>query len=190
MPFFSCTADPRFHLIEFINQGILTEGLNLLPKNMNSLNARAQLLKTGLQESKLTYRRQLISTDRGLQPLGPAAGLWQFERGGIQGVMNHRATSKHLKDICEQRGVAPRVEDIWIAIQTDDVLAAALARLNYWWSHRSLPDMHDRDGSWEEYLWCWRPGAYTRGREEKRAELKREWTKHHNLVRDYFALQS
>jgi hypothetical protein len=188
MPFFHCTSDPRFFLIDFINQGPMSQGLALLPDRMDSINARAQMLKTGLQESRLEERRQLINTKNGIKPLGPAAGLWQFERGGIQGVLTHVATRDHIRVVCHARDVPANVEAIWEAIQSDDVLAAALARLNYWWSHKPMPDLHDLEGSWNEYLWCWRPGAYSNGSEAQKTELFKKWSQHHNRIRDYFSL--
>ena len=59
------------------------------------------LLAIGLQESRLTHRRQIG---------GPARGLWQFERGGgVAGVLRHAASRDHALSVCDARRVAPGV---------------------------------------------------------------------------------
>lgn len=147
-----------------INFGCLNQGLALLPGNLDGLNARALLLKIGMQESRYLHRRQMVGSPP--QPVGPAAGWWQFERGasrssGIQGVMNHRATGHLLRAACEHCGVPFDKDAIWRHIQTPqgDVLAATIARLNLLWNPNRLPAWDDEQGGWEYYLECWRPGA-------------------------------
>lgn len=125
--------------------------LALLPAKMDTPAARVQLLAIGLQESRFLYRRQLGN--------GPARGLWQFERtGGVRGVLTHPASREHAYRICAGRGVAPVAAAVHPALETDDVLAAAFARLLMWTDGWRLPAVGDAQGGWEMYIRTWRPG--------------------------------
>jgi hypothetical protein len=129
----------------------LTKALSLLPPKMSRIEARAQLLKTTLQEARGKYRRQLGD--------GPARGLWQFElgteksRGGVWGVYLHPDTRAHLVSLCMQLGVACDPLNIY-----NDVLAAGVARLNYWWNAAPMPAVNDSHASWLYYKNTWHPG--------------------------------
>lgn len=130
----------------------------LLPAKMNSPEATVQLLTTGSQESRFRYRRQMN--------MGPAMGLWQFERGGgVKGVMTHPASEPHLRSLCVARGCPFTAADVWQRLEVDDVLAAGAARLLYWTDPRRLPDIRDETypgawaaAAWALYLRTWRPG--------------------------------
>ncbi len=130
--------------------------LALLPAAMDSPRARVMLLANGLQESRFEHRRQIGG--------GPARGFWQFERGtkasrgGCWGVYLHAASSKHLRMLCEARGVRFEPDAIYLAIEHDDVLAAGVARLLLWTDPRRLPAIGDVSGAWDLYLRTWRPG--------------------------------
>lgn len=169
-----CVYDPRFLEVDMINRGPLSTALEFLPETMDTLDSRALLLKIGLQESKLVHRRQLVGSPP--RPTGPAAGLWQFERGGgIKGCMTHPATSGYLRSLCAMANVPFDSRAIWEAIQHDDVLAAGLARLNLWWSPRRLPSRHSEQAGWDEYIFCWRPGKPHRI----------TWGGYHQIVNEY-----
>lgn len=135
---------------------ILNPGLAQLPLAMDSTKARWLMLTTGLQESKFEHRFQVLNGGG----KGAARSFWQCEEGGaVKGVMTHHATGAHLHRICDERGVAWERRAVWNAIENDDLLACALARLNYWWTPGSLPEVGDYEGSWR--LYCdvaWRPG--------------------------------
>lgn len=167
-------------LIHAINKGPLSDGLMLLPHQMNTLRARAILLTIGLQESRLADRDQLERNGRNTV-LGPALGLWQFELGGVRGVLRHRATKPYMDQLCEHYGLHPAASVVWRALKTNDTLAAAVARLNLWWSPWALPGLEDVDGAWEYYLNCWRPGAVKRDPEGLRAK----WGRNHAAVLEY-----
>ncbi len=140
----------------------------LLPARMRSREAVVMLLAIGLQESLFKHRRQMGN--------GPARGLWQFERGGATaGVLQHRASSALAMDVCRVRSVAAAARDVHAKFETDDVLAAAFARLLLWTDPKALPALNDVDGAWQLYLRTWRPGAYTRGTPEYRAVLRKKW---------------
>lgn len=137
-------------LLQIITTEAINPALALLPAAMDSLRARVMLLATGLQESRLIYRRQIR---------GPARGLWQFEEGGgVYGCMRHEASRDHLRALCQARGVQYERRAIWQALERDDVLAAGAARLLYWTDARPVPELEDTEGAWDLYMRTWRPG--------------------------------
>lgn len=127
---------------------------DLLPSKMDTPNARVILAAIGYQESDgYRVRRQYGN--------GPAAGYWQFERGGIKGVMLHAASARLAAEVCDSRGVPFNSEKIWEAFQTDDVLAAAFARLLMYTDAAPLPALGDVQGAWHLYAdkaRTWSPG--------------------------------
>lgn len=130
------------------NADVLTPALALLPVKMRSNSARVMLLAIGLQESELRYRRQIR---------GPARSLWQMEQtGGVFGVLAHRASRALAFTVCEARGIPPETIPVYQAIEHDDVLAAAFARLLLWTDALPLPD--DVSPAWHCYIRTWRPG--------------------------------
>lgn len=158
-------ADPIPHALT-----ALTEALRLLPPELDTRPARVQLITIGLQESLLQFRRQIV----GGRPAGPAAGLLQFEeRGGVRGVLNHRATQLMATSVCKQRGVEPNERAVWLALQRDDVLAMAFGRLLLYSDPKPLPASDDVEGSWQCYLRTWRPGAAERDPVNLRAKWGR-----------------
>lgn len=133
--------------------------LGLLPREMDTLEARVMLLAIGLQESRFQHRRQLIKKGGELLPLGPATGYWQFERGGgCRGIVDHPASRYWAYRICSTREVAFTATAIWRALELDDVLAAAAARLLLFTDPKRLPELGDEKGGWNLYLRTWRPG--------------------------------
>lgn len=140
----------------------ISEALALLPPGMDSREARVMLVAIGLQESRFKYRRQLVGNPA--KPIGPAAGFWQFEkgsaasRGGVWGVFLHESTNRHVKTLCAARGVPASPSNIWETIQTDDVLAAGIARLLLWTDPQRLPAVGKEAEAWALYLRTWRPG--------------------------------
>jgi hypothetical protein len=125
----------------------------LLGSRYDSPRARAMLFAIGMQESRLTARRQHGG--------GPARGLWQFERGGgVVGVLEHEASSAAAVALCVLRDVEPDPLPVWAALATDDVLACGFARLLLWTDRRTLPAMlaEANDIAWSYYIRNWRPG--------------------------------
>jgi len=135
-------------ILQTISDTAIEPALDLLPSRMDSAEARVMLLAIGLQESRFLYRKQIK---------GPARGFWQFERGGgVVGVLNHAATAHHANLICQARGVEPMSTDVYMALEKDDVLAAAFARLLLWTDPYPIPD--EKDAAWALYERTWRPG--------------------------------
>lgn len=151
-------------------------GLALLPTKMRTPAARVLLQATNRQENPTRSPRQLVKVDGKLQPIGPAAGDYQFEKGGgVRGVLTHPASAAHAREACRLRGYAPSASEVFTAIQVDPVLAAALARLLYYTDPKALPALGDEQGAWELYLRTWRPGAYDRQPDELRAKWSKSY---------------
>jgi hypothetical protein len=130
---------------------------------MRSDEARVMLYAIGLQESRLVHRYQILEGRPGVK--GPARGLWQFERGssvfggGVWGVFKHKASRFWLHELCKARSVAFDPPVIWERLETDDVLAAGLARLLLFTDPKPLPRLGDVDEAWNLYAKrTWRPG--------------------------------
>jgi len=122
--------------------------LRLLPDRMTSRPAKVLVLAIALQESRLKYRVQIG---------GPARGYWMFESGGgVAGVLRHHASKPHIESVCEALNYPPSVNVCYRAIEHNDVLAAAFARLLLWTLPQALPTSAAR--SWDYYLEAWRPG--------------------------------
>lgn len=143
-----------------IDQKILDSidtAMTLLPRAITSDAARVMLYAIGLQESRFEHRFQVVQGRPGAK--GPARGFWQFERGGgCKGVVSHQASRYWMHQVCQARGVAFNATAIWNAIETDDVLAAAAARLLLFTDPKRLPAPDDADGAWNLYARTWRPG--------------------------------
>lgn len=141
-------------LREILQKAILP-AFDILPRGMDTPQARVMLLAIGLQESRFQYRRQIG---------GPARGFWQFEegtrqtRGGVYGVYLHDSSRYWLDRLCASRGVQFLPDVIYRTLDQDDVLAAGVARLMLFTDPRRLPATDDVDGAWDLYLRTWRPG--------------------------------
>lgn len=138
----------------------VAEALKRLPDRMNTREARVMLFAIALQESRTVHRRQIVNG----KPTGPAKGFWQFERGGgCVGVVSHPSSRYWMWTVCEQYGVAFNATALWNAIETNDTLAAAAARLLLFTDPKRLPEVGDERGAWNLYIRTWRPGKPHRG---------------------------
>lgn len=136
---------------------IIHDALILLPMEMYTPEALVIMLTIGLQESRFEHRRQLVGNPP--KPVGPAKGWWQFERlGGCKGVVAHPASRYWMAKVCDNRGVEFTATAIWNAIEFDDILAAAAARLLMFTDRPKLPPIGDEKAAWNMYLRTWRPG--------------------------------
>lgn len=135
-------------MLAHVKQWVLPAAADLLPSSMRSTDADRELMAIAWQESRLRHRAQIG---------GPARGFWQFELGGVRGVLDHRATALHAARVLEQlqyRDPTPR--EIQAALQHNDVLAAVFARLLLWTLPEPLPTT--AAAGWNQYLDAWRPG--------------------------------
>ncbi|SDJ61814.1 hypothetical protein [Pseudomonas indica] len=152
-----------------IRERAIAPALALLPARMSGPLADLMLLAITRQEDPDQRRRQW--------PTGPARGLWQFERGGgVAGVLIHTASRQHALAVCAARGVQPDAGAVHTAMEHDDILAAAFARLLLWTDPGPLPPAGEVSRAWELYLRTWRPGAYSNGAPEQRSALRRKWS--------------
>lgn len=130
-------------------QTFILPGLSILPERMDSPAARAMLFAIGMQESRFAHRRQIR---------GPARGWWQFERGGVRGVLEHPASRSTAEQVCSMLNYPATVDAVYEAIEHNDMLACAFARLLLWRLPEPLPMADNEDEGWCQYLDCWRPG--------------------------------
>lgn len=160
------SAVPALSLAEITRRG-LDPAFKLLPAKMDTLDARVIELTIGLQESQFRDRRQLLSVKDPatghitLQPVGAAKSFWSGEVGGgmVSGVLRHPATKEYAQAVYQARHVKPNPTAIWNAIENDDVLAAALARLLIFTDPQPLPRLGDSRGAWALYAErLWKPG--------------------------------
>lgn len=162
-------------------------GLALLPEALRTLDAKVQLYATSIQENPTRAPRQLIKKDGRLQPIGPAAGDYQFEKtGGIRGLINFKSArlQQMLDAACLDRKKTKTEDGLFAAVQVDPVLAAALARLLYFTDSGALPKAGAEQYAWEVYLRTWRPGAYERDPKGLRAK----WSKSYAEAMKAYAL--
>ncbi|MFA5377952.1 MAG: hypothetical protein WC455_19535 [Dehalococcoidia bacterium] len=128
---------------------VISPGLTLLPDSMDTPAARAMLLTIGLQESKFDHRRQSG---------GPAKGFFQFELSGVNGVLHHHSSKIFAMDVLKKLQYDLNARDAYDAIEHNDLLATAFARLLLWTLPVQLPGPNDYDHSWMQYVSAWRPG--------------------------------
>jgi hypothetical protein len=138
-------------MIAYINAFILPAAFALLPPKMDTPEARAMLLTIGLQESRFSHRRQLGA--------GPARGFWQFElAGGVVGVLTHRVTKPIVERLLDALLYLPAASACYDALEHNDVLAAAFARLLLYTVPGPLPARFYSEKAWQLYVNGWRPG--------------------------------
>lgn len=142
--------------LSVVRETIIRPMWDFLPRSMNSPGAEVMLLAIGGQESGFKHRRQIG---------GPARGFWQFEQGGgVRGVLRHAATRERAVEVCRFRGVKANQADVYNALEHDDILSAAFARLLLYSDPRALPAIGDEDAAWALYARTWRPGKPHRER--------------------------
>lgn len=135
---------------ERIIENAISPAMRLLPAVMDTPAARVLMLAIAYQESALGHRHQVG---------GPAHGYWQFEQGGgVRGVLRDPASKGRIREVLAALDYDPAstTPECYAAIEHNDVLAAAFARLLLWTDAEPLPT--DADGAWGLYLRTWRPG--------------------------------
>jgi hypothetical protein len=138
-------------VIDLITGYVLPAAFAILPPPMRSREAVALLLAIGLQESRFTHRRQVG---------GPARSFWQFEQGGVRGVLEH-ASSRHAILLALESleySAATDPSSIMLAIEHNDILAACFARCLLWTLPAALPGPAAAAAGWDAYTAAWRPG--------------------------------
>ncbi len=123
---------------------------SLLPPAMDSQAAWAMLFAIGSQESRLDARRQIG---------GPARGFWQFELGGIRGVLQHPASKPLITAVLDRLDYDHFADTSYAAIADNDVLAFCYARCMLYTLPDPLPARGETQKAWGQYIEGWRPGA-------------------------------
>lgn len=134
---------------QLLIQNAINPAIEYLP-HMDSLTAKIIMLAIAFQESGIAHRRQIS---------GPARGYWQFEMyGGVHGVLTHPASKMHIRRILASLNYAPdsSAAQCYEAIEHNDILAAAFARLLMWTDQAPLPG--NASDAWGLYTRVWRPG--------------------------------
>lgn len=129
---------------------IIQTGIGLLLNDkFNTQEARIMVAAIAFQESNFEHRTQIGG--------GPARGFWQFEKGGgVKGVVYCPSTRDFAKAVCKARNIPFDVDEIYIALAFDDVLAASFARLLLWSDPNPMPA--SMSAAWHYYESIWRPG--------------------------------
>lgn len=118
--------------------------------------AETLLLAIAHQESGISDRIQ------GIGDAGPARGFWQFERIGVQDVMQRR--TRDMDAICKELVFTNNTDAVWLNLAFNDMLACAVARLTLFLDRTPLPDVTDEAAAWAYYVRNWRPGKPHRDR--------------------------
>ena len=116
--------------------------------------ARRWLLAVSMQESALAHRFQVLANGAA----GAARGWWQFEQGGgVAGVLRHATSRPRILVCCDAMGVRAEPAALWRAIEGNDLLAYACARLLLLTDPGPVPETEG--AAWACYAdRLWRPG--------------------------------
>src|ERR1044072_2654584 len=121
-------------------------GLSLLPGYMTSDCAKIWLMTIAGQETNLTARKQMGG--------GPATGYWQFEQAGVDAVL--RSQPKLAEAVLATCDID--ASEAHAALQYNDPVACAFARLLLWSDPAPLPLASNAAAGYQTYLRTWRPG--------------------------------
>lgn len=134
-------------MTEFKPLALIRNCCELLGDKFTGHQSEIIMAAIAFQESNFEHRRQ--------KP-GPARGFWQFERIGVQEVMQNPASWQHAQRIAKKRNIAFDSAIIHPALERDDILAGCFARLLLWTDRRPLPTT--LEAGWEYYIRNWKPG--------------------------------
>jgi hypothetical protein len=138
-------------MVALVVAHVIPATLALLPVPLRSLEAQAMLVAIGLQESRFLERHQ--------RPNGPAVGFWQFERAGVRGVLSHKDSKALIASVLLDLRYKERAFSVLCgAVEHNDILACAFARLLLWTDPDPLPGREAGEVAWNIYLRTWRPG--------------------------------
>lgn len=120
----------------------------------DTFEARRQVLAIAFQETRLLHRRQVTASGH---ENGPAMSFWQFEKtGGCAEVFHNSSTRERMRRICTAYEVDDNAAALWHAMQYQDIVAAAAARLLLFTLPAKLPTTEEE--GWKQYIAAWRPG--------------------------------
>lgn len=149
-------------LLQTVNDKYISPIFDVLPKQMDTVEARLLMISIGLQESRFTTTYQKVSGNPNAK--GPARGYWQFEkgtrasRGGVWGVYLHEASRYWVSELCKCHSVKFDPDFIYSAVETNPVFAAGVARCLLFTDSKKLPQVGKVQEAWDCYTRNWRPG--------------------------------
>ena len=144
-------------MISTVARYLIPAALAHLPERMDTPEAHVMLLAIAGQESGFQHRRQMGG--------GPGRSLWQFEQPGLRGVLRHPASEAHAQHVIDALLYAGRPHfALHEALEHNDILSCAMARLLLYTDPQPLPAVGDAEGAWGYYLRLWRPGRPHPGR--------------------------
>lgn len=138
--------------LQGIRRTAIWPALKLLPEGLGGERAEVILLAIGLQESGFEHRRPAFGPQRGFWRAAPVSGM-------VGAVLRHPAGAGLAVEVCDARRVPPIDERIHAALEHDDVLAAAFARLLLHIEGERPPPLGDVAEAWSLYCRAWRPAA-------------------------------
>lgn len=155
---------------------VIVPALAILPVGMDTPAARCMLVAIPKQESDLKTRRQGGN--------GPARSLYQFERTGVAGVIQHHAVDDLAAMCCLAARIPCASTPIMAAIEQNDLLACQFARLNLYTDPHSLPKpvMQSEEQAWHLYLRVWRPGAAKEPGSDRYMDARHRWQRSWSLA--------
>ena len=179
----SAARAPMLSPVTQVMREAIAPALVMLPSRMASPEARVLMLAICGQEADFHHRWQVVDRARP-HVMGPARGLWQFERGGgVKCVLTHERTRALAANVCRLRGISATVDAVYNRLHEDDILAAAFARLLLWTNPNALPAIGQEEAAWQLYLREWRPGAWTKGSPKQRDGLRQKWRGYYATAR-------
>jgi hypothetical protein len=130
---------------------------SVLGRNVGGDQAYVPMLAIALQESGLVYRRQIDNQGNPISTL--ARGWWQFEKeGGVKGVCTHSSTSYAIETMCTVMHIPFDYDDIHEALAWNGPIAAYFARALLYTDAAPLPQIGEKQLTWDYYIRNWRPG--------------------------------
>lgn len=151
-------SPPPFLTVRQFLMLVIRPGLAMLDEAKRGPAAECMMLAIALQETGLRYLYQVDGDGRPLLKL--ARGFWQFEKGGVRGVLTHPSTA-WLRDMLARHGMpGATVDQLHLALPASSLLQAWCARANLWWFHDPLPQpaAEGQHEGWMQYLAIWGPG--------------------------------
>jgi hypothetical protein len=139
-------------VIDLVARYIAPMAYAVLPTEMASPPATALVLAIGWQESRFAHR---------VQVKGPARGFFQFEQGGgVSGVLSHPKSAAYARAALKALGYRyePTPQGCYWALEHNDALAFAFARLLLYTLPWPLPVRTMEAEGWRQYVAAWRPG--------------------------------
>ena len=121
----------------------------LLPAHLTCAESKAMLIAIAMQSSQFSFRRELMGHDRSFWALGAQTH--------IKVVAEHELTRGPIAAVCDALCYDTSVFSAYMAVEHNDILACAYARLLLSLVPGKLPSRDQPQLGWDQYLAVWRP---------------------------------